>query len=178
MPSAPLSAQARARSRANVACRPTGWEEKSAASGSRFFSQPSQGHSSLLANGDVPRWVGVPAPDPWVCSDRAFRRALRWLLREVRAAALWSMIWAQLRLIVSTCHDSVGDGFVPCEFGSPGPRAHCIPMDRAPGPSPTAVRPRLPANAKFPRLGWDKESRPRRRALLFPPSGPTPHVCP
>ena len=78
----------------------------------------------FLANGDGVAVARVPAPDPWVCSDRAFRRALRWLLRKVRAAALWSTIRAPNRLSVGTCHHSVGDGFVPCEFGSPGPRTH------------------------------------------------------
>ncbi len=66
------------------------------------------------------------------------------------------MIRAQNRLFVCTRHHSVGDGFVPCEFGSPGPRAHCIPMDRAPGLPPTAVRPHLPANEECPWLGWEK----------------------
>ena len=92
------------------------------------------------------------------------------------AAALWSTIRSRNRLIVNTRHHPVGDGFVPCEFGSPGPRAHCIPMDRAPGLPPTAVRPRLPANAKFPRLGWEKNAPSTPRSSLPTPWADTPRL--
>ena len=98
----------------------------------------------------------------------AFRRALRWLLREIRAAALWSTIRAQVRLIVGTCHDSVGDGFVPCEFGVPA-RALMI--------GAYAVRPTVTASP-VPRTGkrvcrptgWEEKSAASMSRFFSQPS--------
>ena len=98
----------------------------------------------------------------------AFRRALRWLFRKVRAAALWSMIRARNRLGVGTCHDSVGDGFVPCEFGVPA-RALMI--------GAYAVRPTVTARP-VPRTGkrvcrptgWEKKSAVSRSRFFSQPS--------
>src|SRR6185436_19535151 len=59
----------------------------------------------LLAKGDGAGDVRVPAPAPWVCSELAFRRALRWVESPEygRRSLLHDSI--VVGLAVSTCHD-------------------------------------------------------------------------
>ena len=88
----------------------------------------------MLAKGDGAGDVRVPAPATWVCSELAFRRALRWVESPEygRRSLLHDSIVAGLA--VSTCHDSRRGRLRALRGTVPGPRSHCIPMCRAPGP--------------------------------------------
>src|SRR6185436_15948612 len=118
----------------------------------------------------------VPAPAPWVCSELAFRRALRWVESPEygRRSMLHDSIVAGLA--VSTRHDSRRGRLRASRGTVPGPRSHCIPMCRAPGPPPSAARSLRRANRKrCPPGGSEKRGGPDARALLwlFPHRGAT-----
>src|SRR6185436_12741907 len=116
----------------------------------------------------------VPAPAPWVCSELAFRRALRWVESPEygRRSMLHDSIVAGLA--VSTCHDSRRGRLRALRGTVPGPRSHCIPMGRAPGPPPSAARSLRRANRKrCPLGGSEKRGGLDAHALflLFPHRG-------
>ena len=88
----------------------------------------------MLGKGDGAGDVRVPAPATWVCSELAFRRALRWV--ESQAWGRRSLLHDSIAggLTGSTCHDSRRGRLRALRGTVPGPRSHCIPMCRAPGP--------------------------------------------
>ena len=88
----------------------------------------------MLAKGDGAGDVRVPAPAPWVCSELAFRRALRWV--ESPEYGRRSLLHDSIAggLTGSTCHDPCRGRLRALRGTVPGPRSHCIPMCRAPGP--------------------------------------------
>ena len=88
----------------------------------------------LLAKGDGAGDARVPAPATWVCSELAFRRALRWV--ESPEYGRRSLLHDSIAggLTGSTCHDPCRGRLRALRGTVPGPRSHCIPMCRAPGP--------------------------------------------
>jgi len=56
------------------------------------------------------------AADTRAWCELAFRRALRWIFRKIRAAALWAMIRARVAVLLALAMIRAGAGYVPNEI--------------------------------------------------------------
>ena len=127
----------------------------------------------MLAKGDGAGDVRVPAPAPWVCSELAFRRALRWVESPEygRRSLLHDSIVAGLA--VSTCHDSRRGRLRALRGCVPGPRPSWQ-VHRPAAPPTSQARARSLANGTVaPRCGKSRKRAWASSPLLLsqPPRG-------